>query len=590
LFSSKLRRRLAIFGHGFDFVNCGVGLLGHLFAKSKNMNPLLSTADVSRESDAFPILSGEDLDLARSCGTVETHAVGEMLFSVGQRPVDFFVIIRGRAEILDTSCESERVIVHHGPGSMLGDINLFLGRPAIASCRALEELQVIRLTVEQVRRLLVRSVVLNEKWINAILRRRQLMESTGFEGLRVIGDHNDPATLRLREFMHRNGVAHRWIDSADSTRRDLISSMQPEISTYPAVAWGQTVLLQNPSVRELATRIGIAHPIQDEVFDTVIIGSGPAGLGAAVYAASEGLKTLVLDRLGPGGQAGSSSRIENFVGFPAGISGRDLAMRSYVQALKFGATFSAPVSVVNVSRREDELLEITTDDGSSIRSRTAIIATGVSYRNLGVRGLSELRGAGIYYSATQVEALLCEHQPVHIIGAGNSAGQAAMYLSRFSDHVNLIVRGGDLRKSMSSYLSERVEVNPRIHLRLHHELRAIEGIDHLEKVHLENTATGETCIEASAGIFIFIGATPCTDFLGEDICKDAKGFLLAGAESANCGSWPLTSRQPCTLETSMPGVFVAGDCRSSTAKRVAFAVGDGALAVNCVHDYLGTYS
>ncbi|MCX6856080.1 MAG: FAD-dependent oxidoreductase [Verrucomicrobia bacterium] len=554
------------------------------------VTPLISPADIARESDAFPTLIGEDIILARACGSTETHAAGEMLFSVGQRPVDFFVIVSGRVEILDTSCETVRVIVQHGPGSMLGDINLFLGRPAIASCRVLETLEVIRLTVEQVRRLLVRSAVLNEKWINAILRRRELMDITGFEGLRVIGDRHDPATLRLREFMHRNGVAHRWIDSADSSHLDLINCMKPAVVDYPAIAWGHEVLLQNPTVRELATRIGIAHVIEDEVFDTVIIGSGPAGLGAAVYAASEGLRTLVLDRLGPGGQAGSSSRIENFVGFPAGISGRDLAMRSYVQALKFGATFSAPVSVMNVQRGADDLLSITTDDGSTIRTRTAIVATGVSYRNLRVRGLPELRGAGVYYSATQVEALLCEHQPVHIIGAGNSAGQAAMYLSRFSDHVNLIVRGGDLRKSMSSYLSERVEVNPRIHLRMHHELRAIEGVDQLEKVHLENTITGQTTIETSAGIFIFIGATPCTDFLGDEICKDAKGFLLAGAESANCGSWPLTTRQPCTLETSMPGLFVAGDCRSSTAKRVAFAVGDGALAVNCVHDYLGTYA
>jgi thioredoxin reductase (NADPH) len=265
-------------------------------------------------------------------------------------------------------------------------------------------------------------------------------------------------------------------------------------------------------------------------------------------------------------------------------------MRSYVQALKFGATFSAPVDVTRVAREADDLLTITTGDGSSIRTRTAIVATGVSYRSLGVRGLSALRGAGVYYSATQVEALLCEHRPVHIIGAGNSAGQAAMYLSRFTDSVQLIVRGGDLRKSMSSYLSERVEVNPRIHLRLHHELRGIEGTACLEKVHLENTATGETSIEDSAGIFIFIGATPCTDFLGGAFCKDSLGFLLTGADTATCGAWPLTSRQPCTLETSVPGVFVAGDCRSRTAKRVAFAVGDGALAVNCVHDFLGTYS
>ena len=554
------------------------------------MTPLISPADIAREADAFPTLTDEDLVLARSCGSTETHAAGETLFAAGDRPVDFFIVVRGEVEILDTSCDIARLLVVHGPGSILGDINLFLERPAVAACRVLEEVEVIRLTVEQVRRLLVRSANLSEKWMNALLRRRELMEVHGFEGLRVIGDHDDPATLRLREFMHRNGVAHRWIDSSDPANQEMLAAFAPSISAFPAVAWGQSVVVQNPSLREVATHIGIARPIPDEVFDTVIIGSGPAGLGAAVYAASEGLRTLVLDRLGPGGQAGSSSRIENFAGFPAGISGRDLAMRSYVQALKFGAVFSAPVSVSGLARGEDELLSITTTNGETIRTRTAIIATGVSYRSLGLTGLAELRGAGVYYSATQVEALLCEHRPVHIIGAGNSAGQAAMFLSRFSDEVHLVVRGGDLRKSMSSYLSERVEANPRIHIRLHHELRAIEGTHHLEKVHLEDTATGETSSEESAGIFFFIGATPCTDFLGDALCKDEKGFLLAGAQSANCGAWPLASRQPCSLESSMPGVFVAGDCRSSTAKRVAFAVGDGALAVNCVHDFLGTYA
>jgi len=554
------------------------------------MRPLISPVAVARELDAFPILVEEDLKIARSCGSTERHAEGETLFVPGDRHVDFFIILSGRVEILDTSGDLERLIVVHDAGAIIGDINLFLERPAVAACRVVEDAEIIRLSVAQLRRLLVRSANLSEKWINALLRRRELMESTGFEGLRVFGEHNDPATLRLREFMHRNGVAHRWIDTTVPENAALIAGLDKPVAHYPAVVWGHFVVLQNPTVRELATRLGIAQPIPDELFDTVIIGSGPAGLGAAVYAASEGLRTLVLDRLGPGGQAGSSSRIENFVGFPAGISGRDLAMRSYVQALKFGATFSAPVDVTGLTREADDLLTITTDDGSRIRTRTAIISTGVRYRSLGVRGLTELRGAGVYYSATQVEALLCEHRPVHIIGAGNSAGQAAMYLSRFSDRVQLVVRGGDLRKSMSSYLSERVGVNPRIRLRLYHELRAIEGTECLEKVHLEDTATGEISVEDSSGIFIFIGATPCTDFLGDSLCKDALGFVLAGADTAACGAWPLSSRQPCPLETSVPGVFVAGDCRSRTAKRVAFAVGDGALAVNCVHDYLGTYS
>jgi thioredoxin reductase (NADPH) len=330
--------------------------------------------------------------------------------------------------------------------------------------------------------------------------------------------------------------------------------------------------------------------VPDETFDTVIIGSGPAGLGAAVCAASEGLRTLVLDLIGPGGQAGGSSRIENYPGFPAGLSGRDLGLRMYLQALKFGASFSVPVNVTQLRCRSDGCHEVVADDGAFVKTKTIIIGTGVAYRNLDVKGLAELRGSGVFHSATQVESLLCRKRPVHVIGAGNSAGQAAMYLSKFSDQVSLVVRGDDLNKSMSSYLTERVRANPRIHVLLQCELRAIEGSTALEKVHLEHTATGEKSIEESGGIFIFIGAMPCTDFLGDRIRKDEKGFILTGVEAAATKAWPFTDRLPRALETTCPGVFAAGDCRSRTTKRVAFAIGDGALAVTCVHDVLGTYA
>jgi len=262
----------------------------------------------------------------------------------------------------------------------------------------------------------------------------------------------------------------------------------------------------------------------------------------------------------------------------------------YVQALKFGATFSAPVHVTELRCRDDGLHEVVADDGATVRTKTIIIATGVSYRSLDVKGLGALHGSGVFYSATSVEAMLCQSRPVHIIGAGNSAGQAAMYLSKFSDRVCLVVRGGDLNKSMSSYLTERVQVNPRIQIMLNCELRAVEGTTALEKVHLENTATGQMIVEESGGIFIFIGASPCTGFLGEHIRKGEKGFILTGAEAAATNTWQLTDRLPCSLESTCPGVFAAGDCRSRTTKRVAFAVGDGALAVTCVHDFLGTYA
>ena len=551
--------------------------------------PLLGPEAMARESVAFPRLADDEMAAALACGCTETYGAGQNLITVGQQPVDCFVVVHGEVDVIDTSRGEERLVLTHGAGSIIGDISAFAGRPAVVTCRCLEATEVVRLRLSDVRRLLVLSGTLSEKWIAAFLRRRELLTASGFEGLRLFGPGTDRTTLLLSEFLHRNGVAHHWLDT---THPGDLALLPPgnDGATYhfPVIAWGGEVILQNPTLSELARRVGVQHDIPAGVFDTVIIGSGPAGLGAAVYAASEGLHTLVLDRFGPGGQAGSSSRIENYAGFPSGLSGQDLAMRSYLQALKFGAIFSAPVDVCELRCAEGGLHEIHTCDGTVVRSKTVIIATGVTYRSLGVAGLDAFRGAGIYYAATQVEAALCEGRPVHIIGAGNSAGQAAMFLSKFSPEVNLVVRGGNLAKNMSSYLSERVEANPRIRVRLHTEMRAIAGGDSLEHITLENTATGEHTVEASSGAFIFIGATPCTDFLGAGILRDEKNFVLAGAQAAASGKWPL-ERAPGALETTCPGIFVAGDCRSHTTKRVAFAVGDGALAVTCVHDLLGTY-
>ena len=370
-----------------------------------------------------------------------------------------------------------------------------------------------------------------------------------------------------------------------------------DCSELPLLMYGKTVIFRNPSLADLATHIGIRRECDVKLYDTIIIGSGPSGLGAAVYATSEGLSTLVLDTIGPGGQAGSSSKIENYAGFPAGLSGRELALRSYLQALKFGAEFLAPCSVKGISKiaassEEDydkPVYSIDLCTGEMARAKTVIISTGISYRKLKVDGMERLRGAGVFYNATQVEAVLCSGKTVHIIGAGNSAGQAAMFLSRFADKVNVLVRGDNLEKSMSEYLWSRVEKNPKISLRFRTEMDGIEGDSHIEAIHLKNNQSGEIVKEETGGVFIFIGGTPCTDFLPEDIAVDKHGFVLAGAEVAQSGTWK-EDRLPCDLETSYPGVFVSGDCRSGTTKRVAFAIGDGALAVTCVHDYLGTYS
>ena len=552
--------------------------------------PVLSKAEIEREDVAFPKLDALEIEAARQCGRPEVFEVGEHLYKSGDQPLDCFVIVTGQVEIVDPTGDEDRVLLEYGAGGFTGDITVLTQRASSVSCRALTRCETIRLTTVEMRRLMVKCPSLGEKWMPALLRRREILEKVHVEGLRLFGDRSDRATLYLREFLHRNGVFHHWLDTSDPAIARTAAQLSAEPLRFPLVVCSRNILLQNPTLPELAERTGVRRHIPEGVFDTVIVGGGPAGLGAAVYAASEGLRTLVLDNIGPGGQAGSSARIENYAGFPAGLSGRELALRAYIQALKFGATFSAPHVIAGVRCVENGLHEVYTGDGIVVKTKTVIIATGVSYRTLGVTGLTELRGSGVYYAATQVEATLCQDRPVHIIGAGNSAGQAAMYLSKFSKDVHLVVRGGDLSKNMSTYLAERVEMNPRVNIRLHTELRAVEGTAYLEKVHLENTATGQTTIEESCGVFIFIGATPCTDFLGDGVLKDDKGFVVTGTDLMVSGRWPLQDRVPHPLETSCPGIFVAGDCRSRTTKRVAFAVGDGALAVTCVHDLLGTYA
>ena len=549
-----------------------------------------SSKGMTHDEIAFPLLNAAEIHVAEKFGRRERLEAGRVLFAPGQQLVELFVILDGSLEVIDTSGEQERILAVHGTRGFVGEISLLTGRKTTSLCRVKSAAEVIRIPVDALRRFLVSSASFAEKWMNSLLRRREVLLARGVDGLHVFGARADAATLRLREYMHRNGVPHRWIDTDDQENVPVLATLGEGPFEFPIIAWSRKILMQNPSLPMFADFLGLPRSIPKEVFDTVIIGGGPAGLGAAVYAASEGLHTLVLDRLGPGGQAGSSSRIENYAGFPAGISGTELALRSYLQALKFGAMFSAPCDVAEIRRADDGLHSVHLKDGSVANTTTVIVATGVRYRSPDVEGLSGFSGTGLYYSATRVEALLCDERPLHVIGAGNSAGQAAMFLSRFNANVNLIVRGGDLRKSMSSYLAERVEANSRVHVRLHSELRAVAGADSLEQVSIENVATSETTVEDSCAVFIFIGAAPCTDFLGDKISKDKKGFLITGAELITKGRWPDPNRLPSALETSCPGIFAAGDCRSGTTKRVASAVGDGALAVTCVHDLLRTYA
>ncbi len=539
---------------------------------------------------AFPVLSAEELAQGGEFGTRCSFAPGETLFSAGDHPFDCYVILSGEVCILDISTDERTCVIRYGAGHFTGDIDLFTGRPAVVTGEAATAVEAVRIPPANLREMFVRRPVLGERLWRAMQHRRELLLETGFQGLRVYGDKDDRPTLEAVEFLFRNGVPHRWMNTAveENTRQIRQLAGSDGDLRLPVVTYGRTLLFQAPSLLQLAEHIGLRHRLPEKTYDVLVLGSGPSGLGAAVYAASEGLSTLVLDGLGPGGQAGSSSKIENYAGFPNGVAGRELAQLAYLQALKFGAEFVAPCHVDGLHRSEDGLYRVRTREGDAATGKTVIVATGVSYRLLDVEGLDKLKGSGVYYNATAVEALLCKTCPVHVIGAGNSAGQAAMFLSQYARQVTLVVRGGDLRKSMSSYLSDRVLANGQITVRYHTQVTAIEGTEHIRAVHLRDDG-GNVAREDTTGLFIFIGARPRTDFLPPELARDDKGFALTGADVVKAGRWQ-EARPPEPLETSLPGVFASGDCRSGTTKRVAFAIGDGALAVTCVHNLLGTYA
>jgi thioredoxin reductase (NADPH) len=424
--------------------------------------------------------------------------------------------------------------------------------------------------------------------LEAFQTRRTMLERSGFVGVRLFGHVGDPEVTVLREFFDKNKVPHTWIDAGSAEGRTALDSLGVAPEQLPFVACNRGTRSPRPTVNRIAECLGLKRAIRTEPFDLVIVGGGPAGLAAAVYGASEGLSTIVLDRFGPGGQAASSSRIENYMGFPAGMSGADLANRGYLQALKFGAELVAPVEVRSMTC-EAKTHRLVLDDGQIVTGRTVLIATGASYQRLPVPGCERWDGVCIYYSCTSVHARTCQGGKSVVVGGGNSAGQAVMFLADNTPGAMLLLRGGDIRKSMSAYLARRIELHPKIEVIKHVEVDAVERDRAGACVRLRDVKEGGTRELDCSAVFVFIGAQPRTDWLPSSVAVDSKGFILTGADAAKSDRWPLTDREPCSVETTCPGVFAAGDVRSGTTKRVAFAVGDGALAVTCVHDLLGTY-
>jgi len=539
---------------------------------------------------AFPTLTEEQItQLARYAGApTKTFRAGEALFRAGDRDPKFYIIKSGELEIIDVTGDQPKTIRMQGPGDFTGDVGHLTGSPKVVSAIARSDCEVYEMSEADLRKVLNQDPQISDLILQAFIARRQLMrESPEFTGLRVIGSRYSRDTFRIRDFLAKNRVLFTWLDlEGDPAVNQLLQQFGVTEADTPIVACAHCLVLRNPSNRELAEKIGIRRPVEHDVYDLAIVGSGPAGLAAAVYGASEGLNTIVLEHTAPGGQAGSSMRIENYLGFPTGITGSELADRAVLQADKFGARISVPTPVTKLTfDKTYSVLEL--EGGENVVAKCLLIATGAEYRRLEVEHCSRFEAAGVYYAATPNEAQMCRGSDVVLVGGGNSAGQAAVYLSQNARKVFLLIRGDDLCKSMSSYLAHRIMNTPNIEILRCTEVIRMNGDGHLNSVEILNKITGEKKTLTTAALFSFIGANPRTDWLPSEIEKDEKHFVRTGIELGDSRQWTL-KRQPFLLETSRPGVFAAGDVRSGSVKRVASAVGEGSMAVQFVHEYLKT--
>ena len=536
---------------------------------------------------AFPRLSRPQIDALRRWGTVRAIAPGDVLFKEGDRGFSFYVVLNGAVEIVEQSRGTPHQVTVHEAGEFTGDVDTLSGRVALVTARATAPGDVLELTAADLRQAVDALPEFGETVLKAFLTRRSLLLSEGFEGIKIIGSRFSPDAHRLRDFATRNAIPFTWIDlESDEQAETLLRQFGVPPSATPVVIGREGRYLSNPTVGQLAHCAGLEATIDpSELHDLIVVGAGPSGLAAAVYAASEGLDVLVVERIATGGQAGTSSRIENYLGFPMGISGSELMRNALLQAQKFGARITVPATVQRLGI-EGGARVITLDDGTKIRGKCILVATGVEYRRLDVPRLNEFEGAGVYYAATDTETRLCRNEEIAVVGAGNSAGQAIAALSRYAKRVHVIARSHDLGKSMSRYLVDRVEHLENVLIHRGAVVTALEGTGQLQAIDIRDDKGGEMRITTPA-LFLFIGANPHTEWLNGCVQLDKKGFVLTGGtvppDTARSELWRAQGRTPFFLETSLPGVFAAGDVRSGSVKRCASAVGEGAMAISFVH-------
>ena len=536
---------------------------------------------------AFPTLDDDDMAVLEAAGTHRTVAAGDYVFHAGDPSYDFFVVLSGAIEIFADSDEGEREIVRHGPRNFLGELNLLTGMRLFVSARAEETTELLVVPRAEVRRLIATSPKLSDTLLTAFLARRSLLRSGVAYTLRVIGSRYASEALAIREFLARTQIPHQYLDpDADPEVEGLLRELHVKPADLPVVITPGGVL-RHATPGALAEYLGITVAnLPKRCYDLVVVGGGPAGLAASVYGASEGLRTLGVEMLTPGGQAGASSRIENYLGFPTGISGADLTQRAYVQAEKFGAQLTAPCTVASL-RDENGYLMLRLSDGSDVAGRAVIAATGARYRRLDVPDLERFEGTSVFYAATTAEARLCAGAPIMVVGGGNSAGQAVLFLAENGSPATILIRGDDLGKSMSRYLVERVMAHPSIEVMTNAQVAGLQGDGMLRTVRV-NSSDGQAEI-ACAALFSFIGAEPSSEWLSGCVALDSHGFLLTDLELARdqLGErWDALGRTPLPFETSHPGLFAVGDVRSGSMKRVAAAVGEGSAAVRSVHQFL----
>jgi len=539
---------------------------------------------------AFPTLNSKDLAALTARGHPREVRAGEVLFAEGDRNRSFFVVLEGSIEIVGHSKGIPHVVAVHHPGQFSGDVDMLSGRAILVTGRAAEDGRVLEVSNAELRRAVDELPELSEILVKAFLMRRVLLIGEEVEGVTIIGSRFSPDAHRLRDFATRNGVPVRWMDlEADEQADALLRQFNIPASATPIVLGSDGEWVSNPSIAEFARCMGLEVTLEaDHVYDLVVVGAGPAGLAASVYAASEGLDVLTVDALAAGGQAGTSSRIENYLGFPAGISGAELTRNALLQAQKFGAQITVPAKVRSLGLDSGERV-VTLVDGARIRTRCVLVASGVEYRKLDVPGFADFDGTGIYYAATEMEARLCRGEEVVVVGAGNSAGQAIMFLSRYASRVHVVVRGQDLGASMSRYLVDRVEKMENVTIHRGAVVSGLKGNGHLSAVHAKGANGGQQTFTTNS-LYLFIGADPNSDWLHGCVDLDRKGFVLTGnglsPAATDADRWRAAGRGPFLLETSLPGVFAAGDVRAGSAKRVASAVGEGAMAVGFVHAHI----